>query len=39
MKPVRKEIKLRAVEIYKKIDPDYGKRVEEKLGLKTEAKL
>jgi len=39
MRPVRKEVKLRAVEIYKKIDADYGKRVEEKLGLKSEAKL
>lgn len=31
----RKEIKLRAVEIYKKIDPDFGARVEAKLGFKS----
>lgn len=36
----RKEIKLKAVEIYKKIDPDFGGRVEAKLGFKTaDAKL
>jgi catalase len=36
----RKEIKQRAVEIYKKIDPDFGNRVETKLGFKTaDAKL
>lgn len=36
----RKEIKMRAVEIYKKIDPDFGARVETKLGFKSgEAKL
>lgn len=39
MRPARREVKQRAVEIYKKIDADYGKRVEDKLGLKTEAKL
>jgi len=31
----RKEIKQKAVEIYKRIDPDYGLRVETKLGFKT----
>lgn len=36
----RKEVKLRAVEIYKKIDPDYGNRVEAKLGFRSsDAKL
>jgi len=31
---------MRAVEIYKKIDPDFGARVETKLGFKSgEAKL